>query len=140
MANERYTANVKKGTRGQCGGLGTELHSLTKNKTRKNGAKVRSIRTGTLQPAECRYRQIIAPRKTGRTMLRRKRFRRSTVCGGAAPNRCDSGGEVLEATQEGENVDLIIPNSKLHLHMKKIVTLFFEIFQYRYFKTFYQYF
>ncbi len=30
---------------------------------------------------------------------------------------CDSGGGV-KATQENDNVDLIIPNSKLHLQMK----------------------
>ncbi len=35
----------------------------TKKRTRENGAKMRLVRTGALQPAECRYRQIISPGK-----------------------------------------------------------------------------
>ncbi len=42
----------------------------------------------------------------------------------------------VEAVQEGDNVDLIIPN----FTYERIVMLFFEIFQYRYFKTLYRYF
>ncbi len=58
--HENYTTNSEKGTRQQYSGLGTEMYPPTKNRTRKNGEKLRPVRTGTLQPAECRYRQIIS--------------------------------------------------------------------------------
>ncbi len=58
-----YTADDEKGTRRQYSGLGTEIYPPTKKRTRKNGAKMRPVRTGTLQPAECRYRKIISPGK-----------------------------------------------------------------------------
>ncbi len=55
-----YTTDGQKGTHRQYSGLGTEMHPPTKKRTRENGAKMRLVRTGTLQPAECSYRQIIS--------------------------------------------------------------------------------
>ncbi len=80
-----YTADGEKGTRRQYNGLGTEMYPPTKKRTRENGAKMRPVRTGTLQgvPLQTNYHSM----KTGRTMLWEKRFRGSTMFGGAAPNK-----------------------------------------------------
>ncbi len=55
-----YTADGEKGTRRQYSGLGTEMYPPTEKRTHENGAKIRPVRTGTLQLAECHYRQIIS--------------------------------------------------------------------------------
>ncbi len=55
-----YTSDGEKGTRRQYSELGTEMYPPTKKRTREKGAKMRLGRTGTLQPAECRSRQIIS--------------------------------------------------------------------------------
>ncbi len=86
-----YTADGEKGTCRQYSGLGTEMYPLTKKRTRENRAKMRPVRTGTLQDTECRWCRVplqtnYLSGKTGRTLLRRKRFHGSTVFGGTAPN------------------------------------------------------
>ncbi len=40
--------------------VSAKLYLSTKNRTRENEAKTRPVRTGTLQPAKCRYGQIIS--------------------------------------------------------------------------------
>ncbi len=55
-----YTADDEKGTHQQYSGLCTKIYPPTKKRTREKRAKMRPVRTGTLQPAECRYRQIIS--------------------------------------------------------------------------------
>ncbi len=40
--------------------VSTELYSSTKDRSRENERKMWPVRTGTLQPAECRYGQIIS--------------------------------------------------------------------------------
>ncbi len=67
-----------------------EIYLSTKDRTRKNEAKIQPIRTGTSQPAVS-LRTNYLPEKTGSTMFRRKCFRGSAVFGGTAPNTSKTG-------------------------------------------------